>query len=247
MWLFERHRNVYGWQWVLFGLSMAIITIVLIINFTSPRLDSFLGDFSDQCTWISKEKLLNEVQTGDVLLFEGDTYGERVMKWCTDSFFSHVSLVIRITNDQETKVYLWEADLGQRKKEGPRLIELSEKFQRYRGNKVCGWRQLKGPSIDPRRFVPLIDKYLSFEMDHRVLTWWFSGWFTLFYPLFKTENKVFCSEFVALTLQELGIMKKDRLPSWYSPGDFYRNTDLSLEKGYSYGPIRFCRFQETSQ
>lgn len=249
----HKYYNVYVWQWILFFIAIAILIVVLLMYFTAPRLMNYVDNYRNTLQWITVPKLMDQVSTGDVILMEGDSYGERVMKWCTRSIFSHVALVIRVKKyeesspDQEEIVYLWESDLGQKKKAGPRLIPLKEKLKLYKGSKIAAWRPLKSTSSakkpSPEDFISIVKKYLEYDMDHRVLTWWFAGWWNWAYSLFKTDNKMFCSELVASTLQEIGILKKDRQPAWYCPGDWAKQTPrLALENGYSYGPIQFFDF-----
>lgn len=156
------------------------------------------------------------------------------------------------TDKNREEIYLWESDLGQKKKAGPRLIPLKEKLKLYKGSKIGAWRPLKKTSNgknsslpSPSEYLSIINKYMDYDMDHRVLTWWFAGWWNWAYDAFKTEDKVFCSELVAMTLQELGILKSDRPAAWFCPGDWYEHEHKlkqALTSDYAYGSTRFFDF-----
>ena len=65
----------------------------------------------------------------------------------------------------------------------------------------------------------------------------------MLYKMAKDPDKVFCGEMVAEALQNLGILKKDRVPAWHVPGDFYLPKNrIHMEDGYEYKTTYFFRF-----
>ena len=78
-------------------------------------------------------RVLAEADTGDLIFFSGTSFGERSIKLYSRSVWTHVGIVFRDPDgDSSSKLFLAEADVGQRKKDGPRVILLSEKFEAFR-------------------------------------------------------------------------------------------------------------------
>jgi hypothetical protein len=130
---------------------------------------------------------------------------------------------------------------------------LDNKIRRYKGFSIGALKKLKvipeegGNRPKTQEIVQLYQKYKDMDFDHVIATWFLADYPTL-YKLAKDPEKVFCGEMVAEALQELGIMKKDRFPAWYVPGDFHRpEKRLHLENGYEYGVTYFFSFPEKSE
>ena len=173
---------------------------------------------------LSREELLDKASTGDLILLSGTTYGEKLIKRLSGSCYSHVGLVLK----QDGKVWLWEADLGQRHKDGPRLILLSEKLDRWTGSKVGGWIPLSPGTTrpSPEKVLEIIYPHTTKEMDRKMTKWLAAShpdsWL---YSSMSEPNKVYCSELVAMTLMELGLLDTSHSPAWYSPQTFANRGD----------------------
>ena len=97
-----------------------------------------------------------------------------------------------------------------------------------------------------KQLLELISKYLDYDFDDTIATWFVAD-YPIFYKWIKDENKVFCSEFIAIVMQELEIMDKKNKPAWYHPGDFYKS-GINYNKNISFGAPYFFNFpkEETS-
>ncbi|ERP31984.1 hypothetical protein [Chitinivibrio alkaliphilus] len=61
----------------------------------------------------------------------------------------------------------------------------------------------------------------------------------------ETREGVFCSQLMAKTLMEAGVLQKNRVSNWYTPADFgSENTLPFIEKGL-YKKEQFFRFSNT--
>jgi Marseillevirus putative peptidoglycan peptidase len=156
------------------------------------------------------------------------TTGEKLIRGTTRSIFSHVALVLR----DQGKLYLWEADMGQGYRSGPRVIPLEVKLQRYKGEKVAALRHLREPKTY-EQVQPTISKYISYTMDEVMLPWF------LKYRS-PASKQIFCSELVAKTLQELRILPLAKNACEFSPHDFY------VWSSPHYCPSVFFRFGSSS-
>lgn len=197
------------------------------------------------------ENLLSKVQNGDLLFFAGTSQGERVIRFFHNSYYSHVCMVFRdpngaIDETPENTIFIWETDLGQNYKEGPRIMRLSEKLDRWKGSKIGMWLRYIPP--DPlgldrpltSDILAIAQEYLDaeIEMDINMLSWFFSSWPESFIFKLLKNKKVFCSELVVDTLQRLGIVARVRHPSFYTPENFVRS-EVPVIKGNYALPVYF--------
>lgn len=193
-------------MWMLYGLIMVLFcfSIIWLRAIKTPP----------DVTLIPTTKLLEKADNGDLLFFSGDTIGEKAIKVYTGSCYTHVAFVFRDLDEEQTPpvevAFIWEADLGQGYRDGARVMRLSDKLKRWKGRPVIGWRKSK-ERPDKQSILKSINQNVKLDMDSSMVAWIF--------PFLKQPNKVFCSELVALTLQDLGMLGKTR-PSSFSPKDF---------------------------
>ena len=247
MLLSENYFCVEVWIWIILIMCLIILIIGMMCQFFSPDIDKFIKE--KKIEMIDMNEIMNEIEDGDVMLFTGNTFGEKNCKWFTGNIFSHVGFLFRERNPEsrEDIVYIFECDLGQRRRDGVRIMELKDKLDKYIGYRTGALKKLvvsdskKRPSYQD--IMKLVEKYEGIKFDGKFMTWFTAGYYGL-YNLFKDQKKMFCSELVASMYQDLGIIKKDRLASWYSPGNFHLN-DLNFEDGYSLGKTYFFNFPKS--
>jgi len=200
-------------------LTTSIVFLLLLIYFTAPKIESLRN-----IRWVSYSEFIKNVDNGDLVLFSGDSRGERTCRWFSGSPFSHIGLILRepasLSREdiQESIVYIWEVDIGQGSRRGPRIMKLEDKIREYKGFKVLGWTSLQeGPRPSREAILKLIPKYIDHELDNLMWMWVIAR----LGVAIEKRDKVFCSELVALSLQDLGILKKSTVATRFSPGDFY--------------------------
>jgi hypothetical protein len=250
-----KYLNLNLFEWLIFVIALLLIFFYFYILSSAPKIEDYAKKNKNRLNWLEYEDVLNKVENGDLILLAGDTHGEKLCRWFPGSIFSHVGLLFREIHKEtgENRVYIWDCDLGQGYKEGVRMSLLDNKIRRYKGFRIGALKKLKVlPDKGETRpktqeIVQLFQKYKDMDFDHIIATWFLADYPKL-YKIAKDPCKVFCGEMVAETLQELGIMKKDRVPAWYVPGDFHRPKGrLHLEDGYEYGTTYFFRFPESEQ
>jgi hypothetical protein len=150
----------------------------------------------------------------------------------------------------EDIVYVWEADVGQHSKRGPRVMKLVNKLEMYHGYPYFMWRKLivgigdiKNPSTE--NILKVVDEYKDYEFDDDMLRWWLS---TIPGSCSKAKNTVFCSELIAITLKSkhINMMDDTHASAWYSPGTFTQDNIPGLRLTYSYGNSMFVDFRGIS-
>ena len=113
-----------------------------------------------------------------------------------------------------------------------------------------GWKPLvKGIRPTSRQLSNIASSYLDYTLDLNYIRWLISrvlaatpcggGKFQNFLnsKIFKT---VTCSELIAETLQQVGILDLDPPASQYAPGDWLNN-NMNLKPPNDYGPTYFFR------
>ena len=147
------------------------------------------------------------VKTGDLLFFRGLSWVEKTIQSYTTCRYNHVAMVVV---DRGTR-FLWEADVGENYRQGPRLIPLELKLSKWRGTGEVALR----PIIEELPIGQVLDiakGKLDKAFDKSMLRWLLEWW-----P--REEECYFCSELIAETLVGVGLLEKGKRTSSYSPKD----------------------------
>lgn len=223
-------------------LFFSVILLYVFGQIASPNIDRYLS--KNNIIPKNLSHVFDNAENGDIILMSGGTPGEKTCKFCTRSIFSHVGILFweKHPVTKEDILYIFDCDLGQGMKDGVRVMPLLDKLHRYKGMRFGALIKLQGKRPTRDDFVRLIPQYISTDFDHKIATWWFASISPL-HKLVKNPKKMFCSELVASIYQDLGIVKKDRNPSFYSPRNFHKS-ELNFEKGYSLSDCTFFEFQK---
>jgi hypothetical protein len=199
-------------------LSIFILFFILFLSlfifiYNSPR-----PSISHLTLKTNVTDIIENCKTGDLLFFRGIHYGDNVISFITQCPFSHVSMIIKENN----VAYLWEADVDSRRigdkhyKIGPRVIPLYEKLKNYGGLKIGGYRKIrKTRGLNNKDILMTVKKYINYSMDTDQKTY-ISEFFS------REKNTVFCSELLALTLQQCKLLHKEKRATAYSPCYFFK-------------------------
>lgn len=210
---------------VIIAIVLVAIFVSISIYFYSPGVEKFDKNKSPHYEDIKKN-----LNTTDLIFFCGETYNEKAIRWVTGCNFSHVGMIVKHPKTEE--LFLWEADIGQGEKKGPRLINLKQKLNRYKGSRVAAWIKVTpAQKIYIQDIVSIISRNKNKKMQQRMYTWFLSNFpNSRLFNILNDENKVFCSELVADTYQRLALIKGDKPPSYYAPKDFF-NRKVELQPG----------------
>ena len=113
-----------------------------------------------------------------------------------------------------------------------------------------GWKPLvQGIRPTSRHLLKIISSFLDYGMDIYAIRWFISrilattpcgGGVWQNFLSSSLFNHIVCSELVAETLQQVGILEQDPPASQYAPGDWFYN-NLTLTPSNEYGPTYFFR------
>jgi hypothetical protein len=227
--------------WIILISLIIVIIIYIYIQLQAPNLEKYIEKYNNHLNWTLPDDLFKNAKNGDLLFMAGSSRGEKTCCWSTNSVFSHVGMLFREIHSEtgENIIYIWESDLGQKTKDGPRILTLKKKLKYYRGYRYLMWKPLQvNEMLRPSTLdiMKIVDKYKNEDFDNYMLAWWISEYFNM------NKDGYFCSELIALTMQELGIMEKIHIPSFYSPKSFEDDKIEGLRDDFSYNIKKFIKF-----
>jgi hypothetical protein len=180
-----------------------------------------------------------DLQTGDLIFFRGRGFLSRVIQWATGGVWSHVAMVVEPgdlgSDTKETGLLLWEStdveghDIDpnvEDPKGGPMLVRLEERIEHYvehsdtvlfsvRYLHVNRSKKLRQKMVD---FIqdPVVRNSKYPQISH-LLWYYFRDRFLL---QSRLDQEFFCSELVAATYREGGLLPSHPPPTSYCPRDF---------------------------
>lgn len=192
---------------------------------------------------LSYEKIEGRLDTGDVVLFSGNTWAAKSVKWFTGSPWSHVGLVVRHPA-WGNQPLVWEAtrssllkDLctGAYRGDGVQLVSLQEKLASYPGTvAVRRW------AVDTER-PSFAEVTQALHMYHaRPYRDYVRRNLAAFLDASERHSGAagtFCSEFVAEVLMRWGLLAAHRPSRYYVPADF--SEERSYSQDIRLGPSLF--------
>lgn len=190
-------------------------------------------------------------RTGDVWLFRGRTLADRTIRTISNAPVNHVGISIVI---DDLPPLLLHAELSKKQQDlwtgghhrGVQLHDLATAVRRWRdeyGQEV--WMRQLAPEISREqedaalRCVARLNG-VAYPAGARAISRWFRGRSDGYQPHRQRGQRLrpeeaICSETVAMTLQEMGVLEDDRKPHWYDPGTFWSGDYLPLRNGWTYG------------
>lgn len=186
----------------------------------------------------------SDLKTGDVVLFSGKGGLSAGIKFATGSQWSHVGLVYYLK--EYDLMAIWESttlttfadlDTGVPRK-GVQIVPLSERIKTYDGEVSIRHLNKSLSSIRRRRLVTLRERFKGIPYEESELQLIKAAYDGPFGANERDISSLFCSELVAETFQELGILSTTLPSNEYTPADFsdgkYRR--LRLINGFELEP-----------
>ena len=179
------------------------------------------------------EALEKGMETGDIVLFNGQYKGSKFIELLEQSEWSHVGIVVKTKEFDEP--LLWEATsltnikdvIFNDHKKGVKLVNLKERLSHYGDelkkyeNANFAYRKLKldrKPELN-QKVLQLNQQYHGVEDP----SFWSMIWDVIVGRIFRKSiplDKFFCSEFVAKMYQSLGLIDERKPINAYMPSDF---------------------------
>lgn len=239
----------------LFSQLFWIITTILVLlasscchNTNIPKLD--------YSVLLSYDQFVNGLNTGDIILFHGDSDFDKVTDYLECSPWAHVGMIIKGKNN---KTYLWESTIKSNVKDvidhktkgGPQLILLKDRLANDLAIRDhSGWaiRRLQVSDTLRASFYESLKKIIHIEHKKDIpdaVGVFLEVALGRFLKVKTPEKKIFCSELMVLTYMQMGLVSKDTVPNGYEPKDFssashtlkFLQQDTTLSKEHYFKPV----------
>ncbi len=239
--LFTKYYGVTVLEYIVLVIIVFLLIFYVIIQHKAKNIEMHVKniDKSNSLNFATVDDLLQNANNGDLVFMSGDSRGERVCRWFSGSMYSHVGMLFREIHPAtgEDVLYIWDADIGQGYRNGPRVMKLQDKLDKYKGFKYLLWTPLIGERPTTENIMKIVAKYKDYGFDDWMLSW--------IHPIFKSKESkdVFCSELIALTMQELDMLATQYRATSYSPASFLENVK-GLHEKYIYSDGMYVKFEE---
>ncbi|CAK74538.1 unnamed protein product (macronuclear) [Paramecium tetraurelia] len=180
---------------------------------------------------ISETYFKKKADTGDILLFRGQSPLSKIQRAFTGDNFDHVALLLRYNNGE---LFLFES-MGQT---GVSLLSW-DTFMRNNWHTL--YQQMVYRQLEVNRSNEFLEKLELFvkgsigkryQMSPSKLIKRFTKSSESIDDLEKEDKTFFCSELIAAAYKKMGIIDANRCAASYWPGIFAQNSKLQLTKGY---------------
>jgi len=220
---------------IIFGVCLCLVGWWIWVQLSYPKLEKYISMHSPEI--IDRDTVLKKANNGDLLFLCGTTYTENALKYLGDCIFSHIGILVKEGDD----VYIWDCDIGQGHRDGVRVMRLEEKLNRFKGEKIGCIKKLLGGTLPKNKINNVLEKTLNITFYNGVWKWLMAD---VIRPREK-EKEMFCSEFVAHSLQSLHILPQNgepyfKVPYAYTPGDFFKGK-VQYKDPYFYGENIFFK------
>ena len=200
---------------------------------------------------VTYEQLAPLLKTGDIVLFHGDSNFQEVIDKLTGSPYNHMAMVV-LSKDlggdaSMAPIMLWESTPYaitedqelHRPKAGPTLVDLKTRINQEIERGMFFrfvFRRLALP-LEPRNFSKLKHAIKLAYPDKFTTDFWFfvKGILGRIFNKEVPQPTYFCSELIAFSYQEMGLLSTKHPPDYYWPKDFSLKGDLDLLQNESLG------------
>jgi len=193
---------------------------------------------------VNYDDIRDELNTGDIVLFSGKGGFSDLIKFFSDSKWSHVGMVVK--SEELDMILLWEStglsDLNDIEdgvaKQGVQTVALSARIEDYNGN--ISVRKFLGDVSPGMHSALRAFRKESKNKDYEKSRWELANSLLDFAWLKENEedfSSFFCSELVAEALEKMGIMNGDLAANEFIPKDFFKDGRFEhyLIPGMEYG------------
>lgn len=168
------------------------------------------------------DEFLNSLDTGDILLFSGNTLFSKAIKLVTRSHWSHIGMVLK---DDDGLLYCFESDNEPIKdipEIGVRKVPLKYKIETYDGEIAI--RMLEVPELKQtilrEEIKQLCNQFKNIPYEKHFLELIKSAYDGPFGENKEDLTSIFCSELIASIYQKCGLLNWDIPSNEYTPANF---------------------------
>jgi hypothetical protein len=191
------------------------------------------------------KELLKTCETGDIILFQGNSIISEIIKISTNSVWTHIGIIIKnptFIKNCKKGIYLYVADgayeidkPSNKKLIGVQLVNLIDKLNNYDG--TFYYRKLETQK-NKKKMMNIFNIVYNTEF-HKFYDWLPKDWIATFLAMHNLEkisdiisnprhlDKMFCSSLVAYTYTQWKLLNKNTEWSFTTPEFFAEITTLN--------------------
>tara|TARA_B100000401_G_scaffold418263_1_gene341977 strand:+ start:48 stop:638 length:591 start_codon:yes stop_codon:yes gene_type:complete len=161
---------------------------------------------------------IDELETGDIILFSGNYFLSYIVEYFTKSIYSHVGVVLKNPNLGDAKfkgIYLLESGFentpdpeNHRIKKGVQIINLEDKIKNYRGRIYVRKLHCTRDKKFYEKIIEIHSTVHNIPYDLNPIDW-IKGYFKIDIGNTQKENTYWCSALVSFVYVELGFLNKN--------------------------------------
>ena len=161
---------------------------------------------------------IDELETGDIILFSGNYFLSYIVEYFTKSIYSHVGVVLKNPNLGDAKfkgIYLLESGFentpdpeNHRIKKGVQIINLEDKIKNYRGRIYVRKLHCTRDKKFYEKIIEIHSTVHNIPYDLNPIDW-IKGYFKINIGNTQKENTYWCSALVSFVYVELGFLNKN--------------------------------------
>ena len=161
---------------------------------------------------------IDELETGDIILFSGNYFLSYIVEYFTKSIYSHVGVVLKNPNLGDAKfkgIYLLESGFettpdpeNHRIKKGVQIINLEDKIKNYRGRIYVRKLHCTRDKKFYEKIIEIHSTVHNIPYDLNPIDW-IRGYFKINIGNTQKENTYWCSALVSFVYVELGFLNKN--------------------------------------
>ncbi len=160
---------------------------------------------------------IDELETGDIILFSGNYFLSHIIEYFTKSIYSHVGVILKNPNlgDATFKgIYLLESGFentpdpeNNRIKKGVQIINFEEKFKNYKGRIYVRKLHCTRDKKFYEKIIQIHSAVHNIPYDLHPVDW-IKAYYKLDIGNTQKENTYWCSALVSFVYVELGFLDK---------------------------------------
>lgn len=161
---------------------------------------------------------IDELETGDIILFSGNYFLSYIVEYFTNSIYSHVGVVLKNPNLGDAKfkgIYLLESGFentpdpeNHRIKKGVQIINLEDKIKNYKGRIYVRKLHCTRDKKFYEKIIEIHSTVHNIPYDLNPIDW-IKAYYQLDIGNTQKENTYWCSALVSFVYVELGFLDKN--------------------------------------
>ena len=161
---------------------------------------------------------IDELETGDIILFSGNYFLSYIVEYFTKSIYSHVGVVLKNPNLGDAKfkgIYLLESGFentpdpeNHRIKKGVQIINLEDKIKNYKGRIYVRKLHCTRNKKFYEKIIEIHSTVHNIPYDLNPIDW-IKAYYQLDIGNTQKENTYWCSALVSFVYVELGFLDKN--------------------------------------